>query len=45
LGGEFDTEPSAYDRLHDGDTLIVLGSCVQIIRLERLIRGEEVSEK
>lgn len=41
--GRFDTTPSAEDRLHAGDTLIVLGSREQIIRLERLMRGEEVS--
>ncbi len=41
--GKFDTTPSAGDRLHAGDTLIVLGSRGQITRLEQLIRGEEIS--
>ena len=40
--GAFDTTPSADDRLHAGDTLIVLGSRGQITRLEQLMRGEEV---
>jgi voltage-gated potassium channel len=40
--GNFDTTPSADDRLHAGDTLIVLGSRGQIERLEQLMRGEEV---
>jgi voltage-gated potassium channel len=43
--GKFDTTPSDGDRLHAGDTLIVLGSRAQITRLEHLIRGEEVSEE
>jgi voltage-gated potassium channel len=38
--GNFDTTPSADDRLHAGDTLIVLGSREQVERLERLMRGE-----
>jgi voltage-gated potassium channel len=38
--GNFDTTPSADDRLHAGDTLIVLGSRGQIERLEQLMRGE-----
>jgi voltage-gated potassium channel len=38
--GAFDTTPSADDRLHAGDTLIVLGSREQVERLERLMRGE-----
>ena len=42
--GKFDTTPSSDDRLHGGDTLIVLGSRAQITRLEQLIRGEEISE-
>ncbi len=37
--GAFDTTPSADDRLHAGDTLIVLGSREQVQRLERLMRG------
>ena len=37
--GTFDTTPSADDRLHAGDTLIVLGSRGQIERLEQLMRG------
>jgi voltage-gated potassium channel len=37
--GKFDTTPSADDRLHAGDTLLVLGSREQIERLERLMRG------
>ena len=41
--GTFDTTPSAGDRLRAGDTLIVLGSRDQITRLERLMRGEEVT--
>jgi len=36
--GNFDTTPSADDRLHAGDTLIVLGSREQVGRLERLMR-------
>jgi voltage-gated potassium channel len=39
--GTFDTTPSAQDRLHAGDTLIVLGTHGQISRLEDMIRGEE----
>ncbi len=42
--GKFDTTPSADDRLHADDTLIVLGSWAQLTRLEQLIRGEEISE-
>jgi voltage-gated potassium channel len=42
--GNFDTTPSADDRLHAGDTLIVLGSRGQIERLERLMRGEEIAK-
>ncbi len=38
--GNFDTTPSADDRLHAGDTLIVLGSREQIGRLDRLVHGE-----
>jgi voltage-gated potassium channel len=37
--GKFDTTPSADDRLHAGDTLLVLGSREQIERLERLMRA------
>jgi voltage-gated potassium channel len=39
LQGAFDTTPSAGDRLHAGDTLIVLGSREQVERLERLMHG------
>jgi voltage-gated potassium channel len=42
--GNFDTTPSAGDRLHAGDTLIVLGSRGQIERLEQLMRGEEIAK-
>ena len=42
--GAFDTTPSADDRLHAGDTLLVLGSRGQIERLEHLMRGEEVAK-
>ena len=42
--GNFDTTPSADDRLHAGDTLLVLGSRGQIERLEHLMRGEEVAK-
>ncbi|MDQ3864680.1 MAG: potassium channel protein [Actinomycetota bacterium] len=41
--GNFDTTPSADDRLHADDTIIVLGSRGQIERLERLMRGEEIT--
>jgi voltage-gated potassium channel len=41
--GNFDTAPSADDRLHAGDTLLVLGSRGQVERLEQLRRGEEVA--
>jgi voltage-gated potassium channel len=37
--GNFDTTPSADDRLRAGDTLIVLGSRGQIERLEQLMHG------
>ena len=40
--GNFDTTPSASDRISGGDTLIVLGTREQVARLERLIRGEEI---
>lgn len=43
--GKFDTTPSAGDRLHAGDTLIVLGSRGQITRLEQLMRGEKITEE
>jgi len=42
--GKFDTTPSADDRLHASDTLIVLGSRGQITRLEQLMRGEKVRD-
>jgi voltage-gated potassium channel len=42
--GTFDTSPSASDRIRAGDTLIILGTREQISRLERLMRGERVSE-
>ena len=37
--GNFDTTPSADDRLRASDTLIVLGSRGHIERLEQLMRG------
>jgi voltage-gated potassium channel len=40
--GTFDTTPSANDRLHAGDILIVLGTREQITRLEHLMRGKEL---
>jgi voltage-gated potassium channel len=40
--GTFDTTPSANDRLHAGDVLIVLGTREQITHLEHLMRGEEL---
>ena len=40
--GKFDTTPSARDRLHAGDTLIVLGGREQITRFEALMRGDRV---
>jgi len=40
--GNFDTTPSASDRVRAGDTLIVLGTREQISRLEQLMGGEEV---
>jgi K+/H+ antiporter YhaU regulatory subunit KhtT len=43
--GRFDTTPSAGNRLHAGDTLIVLGSRDQTTLLEQLIRGKEASEE
>ncbi len=39
--GTFDTTPSAQDRIHHGDILIVLGTRGQVTRLEALMRGEE----
>ncbi len=42
LEGKFDTTPSAYDTIHPGDTLIVLGTREQVGRLEQLMRGEEI---
>jgi voltage-gated potassium channel len=39
--GTFDTTPSAQDRIHAGDTLIVLGTREQVKRLEQLMRSEE----
>ncbi len=38
--GTFDTTPSAQDRIHHGDTLIVLGTRGQVTRLKALMRGE-----
>ena len=38
--GTFDTTPSAQDRIHVGDTLIVLGTRGQVTRLEALMSGE-----
>jgi len=43
--GNFDTTPSANDRLQAGDTLIVLGSREQIMRLEALMRDEELVDE
>jgi voltage-gated potassium channel len=40
--GTFDTTPSAKDRLRAGDTLVVLGTREQIVRLEHLMRGTEL---
>jgi voltage-gated potassium channel len=40
--GGFDTTPSARDRIRAGDTLIVLGTREQIMRLEQLMRGKEL---
>src|SRR5919106_1117845 len=37
--GNFDTTPSASDRISGGDTLIVLGTREQVARLESLMRG------
>ena len=42
--GAFDTTPSADDRLHAGDTLIVLGSRGQISRFEQLMRAGNVED-
>lgn len=39
--GQFDTTPSAQDIIQPNDTLIVLGTREQVIRLEALMRGEE----
>ena len=39
--GRFDTVPSSDNRLHAGDTLMVLGSRDQTTLLEQLIRGKE----
>jgi voltage-gated potassium channel len=44
LEGKFDTTPSAYDTIHPGDTLIVLGTREQVGRLEQLMRGEEIKD-
>ena len=43
--GTFDTTPSAQDRIHPGDTLIVLGTRGQVTRLEALMRGEEPADE
>ncbi len=43
--GKFDITPSANERIHAGDTLIVLGTREQVGRLERLMRGEEIREE
>jgi voltage-gated potassium channel len=37
--GNFDTTPSADDRIRAGDTFIVLGTREQVARLDRLLRG------
>ena len=39
--GNFDTTPSASDRISGGDALIVLGTREQVARLESLMRGKE----
>jgi voltage-gated potassium channel len=39
--GQFDTTPSTQDIIQPNDTLIVLGTREQVIRLEALMRGEE----
>ena len=39
--GNFDTTPSASDRISGGDTLIVLGTREQVARLESLMRDKE----
>ena len=43
--GRFDTTPSARDKIHPGDTLIVLGTREQVGRLETLMRGEEPTDQ
>jgi len=43
--GKFDTTPSAQDKIHPGDTLIVLGTSGQITRLQQLMRGEEPTDE
>ena len=43
--GTFDTTPSAQDEIHPGDTLIVLGTNDQVIRLEALMRGKEPADE
>ena len=42
--GNFDTTPSASDRISAGDTLIVLGTREQVTRLERLMRDQEIRD-
>ena len=39
------TTPSAQDKIHPGDTLVVLGTRGQVTRLEALMRGEEPVDK
>ena len=41
--GRADTTPSAKDKIHSGDTLIILGTREQISRLETLVAGIEAA--
>ncbi len=43
--GTFDTPPSAQDRIHAGDTLIVLGTRDKVTHLEALMRGKETIDE
>lgn len=43
--GVFDTTPSAHDRIFAGDTIVVLGSREQVVRLEKLMRGEKLPDE
>jgi Trk K+ transport system NAD-binding subunit len=42
MEGNFDTTPSAEERLRAGDILIVLGTLGGITRLEQLMLGKEL---